>query len=70
MMHEHMEEMAQRQAHLDQLVDTMNAVEGPAKVDAIAAVVSELASEHKAMHHHMQEMHGHMQEMQCEGPPR
>ena len=57
-------------ARLDALVGAMNAAEGPAKVDAIAAVVNELASTHKAMHQHMQEMRGHMQEMNSEGSPK
>ena len=57
MTHAQMEEMAQKQARLDALVGVMNAEEGPAKVDAIADVVNELASEHKAMHQRMQEKH-------------
>ena len=57
-MHERM--MAQMQAgdaRLDALVKDMNSAKGEAKVDAVAAVVSELVTQHKAMHGHMDQMH-------------
>lgn len=50
---EQMQAMDQRQAKLDQLVAAMNAATGEAKVDAIAAVVNEMAAQHKMMHEHM-----------------
>jgi hypothetical protein len=40
----HKHHMAQHNARLGELVDAMNAAEGAAKVDAIAAVVNELAA--------------------------
>lgn len=57
-MHEQM--MAQMQAgdaRLDALVKDMNSAKGEAKVDAVAAVVSELVTQQKAMHGHMGQMH-------------
>jgi hypothetical protein len=57
-MHEQM--MAQMQAgdaRLDALVKDMNAAKGEAKVDAVAAVVTELVTQQKAMHGHMGQMH-------------
>ena len=57
-MHEQM--MAQMQAgdaRLDALAKDMNAAKGEAKVDAVAAVVTELVTQHKAMHGHMGQMH-------------
>jgi hypothetical protein len=37
-------------AALDAKVAAMNAAQGTAKIDAVAAVVSELVAQHKAMH--------------------
>ena len=57
-MHEQM--MAQMQAgdaRLEALVKDMNAAKGEVKVDAVAAVVTELVTQHKAMHGHMGQMH-------------
>lgn len=45
-------------ARLVELVDAMNAAEGPAKVDAIAAAVNELASRCGHRHGHMHKAHG------------
>ena len=53
MMEQRMEAMTERQQKLDGLVDAMNAARGSEKVDAIAAVVNELVSQHKAMHDRM-----------------
>jgi len=53
MKEEQMQAMDQRQAKLEQLVAAMNAATGEAKVDAIAAVVNEMAAQHKMMHDHM-----------------
>lgn len=60
----HQEMMKQRaadDAKLEELVATMNAARGDAKVDAIAAVVNELVSQHRSMRAHraqMRAMHG------------
>jgi hypothetical protein len=47
-------------ARLDALVKEMNAASGDAKVTAIAAVVNELAAQHKSMHERMGQMHQEM----------
>lgn len=60
-MHEQM--MAQMKAagaKLDALVKEMNAARGNAKVDATAAVVTELVQQHRSMHEHMEQMHQQM----------
>jgi len=67
---DHGEAMAQRRMQIEDLVDAMNAAQGPAKVDAMAAVVNELAREHIEMHHRMHEMHHPMQPMRPGGPPQ
>jgi hypothetical protein len=60
-MHEQMmADMKAGDAKLDALVSEMNAASDTAKVNAIAAVVSELVRQHKAMHQHMGQMHQHM----------
>ncbi len=60
-MHEQMmAEMKANDAKLDALVAQMNAASGPARVDAVAAVVTELVRQQKAMHQHMGQMHGQM----------
>ncbi len=60
-MHEQMmAEMKASDAKLDALVKDMNAAAGDAKVNAIAAVVNELARQSKAMHAHMGQMHQQM----------
>ena len=60
-MHEQMmAEMKASDAKLDALVKQMNAATGDAKVNAVAAVVSELVRQHKAMHEHMGQMHQQM----------
>lgn len=63
-MHEQMmAEMKAGHARLDQLLQEMKGATGPAKVDAVAAAVAELAAQHKAMHEHMGTMHGRMMTM-------
>ena len=60
-MHEQM--MAERKtagAKLDALVKDMNAAAGDAKVNATAAVVTELVRQQEAMHQRMAEMHEQM----------
>jgi hypothetical protein len=60
-MHEQMmAEMKAGDARLDALVTDMNAASGDAKVTAIAAVVTELVRQHKAMHERMGQMHQRM----------
>ena len=51
-----MADLQAEQAKLDDLLAQMNAATGPEKVDRIAAVVTEMAAEHK----HMTEMMGGM----------
>lgn len=48
-----MEDMKAMDARLDSLVQTMNSASGPAKVDATAAVVSELVSQRRTMRERM-----------------
>jgi hypothetical protein len=45
-----MADMNAKEAKLDQLVAEMNAAKGDAKVSAIAAVVTEMVNQEKAMH--------------------
>lgn len=47
-------------AKLDALLKDMNAAAGEAKVNAVAAVVTEMARQYKAMHQHMGQMHQQM----------
>jgi hypothetical protein len=53
------EKKAEMEARLDELVGTMNAAQGDAKVDAVAAVLNELISQRKAMHQRKHRLHGH-----------
>lgn len=56
-MHEQMmAEMKAGDARLDALVTDMNAATGDAKVNAVAAVVTELVRQQKSMHDHMAQM--------------
>jgi hypothetical protein len=61
-----MGEMKAADQRLDALVTKMNAASGAAKVDAVAAAVTELVAARKAMHGGMMGMHqgmaGHMME--------
>jgi monomeric isocitrate dehydrogenase len=50
--------MQAKQQHLDQMVAQMNAATGQAKVDQMAAVVTELATMHRDMLSMMTMMHG------------
>jgi hypothetical protein len=60
-MHEQMmAEMKAADSKLDALVKDMNAAKGEAKVDALAAVVTELVRQHKSMHDRMGQMHEQM----------
>ena len=51
-------QQTQMDAKLQSLVDTMNKATGQAKVDAMAAVITELVSQRNAMKSEMHEMHG------------
>src|SRR6266496_1859699 len=60
-MHEQMmADMKAANAKLDQLTQKMDSATGPAKVDATAAVVKELVSQHRAMCDRMGDMHQQM----------
>lgn len=60
-MHEKMmAEMKAADSRLDALVKEMNAAGGEAKVNAVAAVVTELVRQQKSMHEHMGQMHQQM----------
>ena len=53
----HRHHMAKQHASLAELVDTMNAAEGDAKVDAVAAVVNELVDQHMRAHEPRHDAH-------------
>jgi hypothetical protein len=55
-----MAQMRTNEVKLDALVAQMNTATGSAKVDAAAAVVTELVRQQKAMHEHMGHMHAMM----------
>lgn len=60
-MHEQMmADMKAGDEKLDALVKEMNTLSGDAKVNAIAAAVTELVRQQKAMHDHMGHMHQQM----------
>jgi hypothetical protein len=64
-MHEQMAAaMKANDAKLDAVLQTLNAAEGAAQIDALVATVNELARQYKAERAHMNEMHqtmcGHM----------
>jgi alanine-alpha-ketoisovalerate/valine-pyruvate aminotransferase len=63
-MHETMiADMKAEQQKLDELVKKMNSAKGDARVDAIAAIVTQLVERHRAMGEHMNMMHQHMMKM-------
>lgn len=67
-MHEQMmAEMNAADTRLDALVKDMNAATGDAKLNAVAAVVSELVRQQKSMHGHMGQMHQMMMMMMSGG---
>ncbi len=53
-----MQEMKEHMARMDELMATMNQATGQAKVDAMAAVLNEMWSQHKEMMEHMGMMGG------------
>ncbi len=55
-----MAEMAAMDQKLDALVQQMNTAQGPAKVDAMAAVISEMVRQREQMEQHMSSMMGMM----------
>jgi hypothetical protein len=61
-----MEEMKAMDAKLDGLVQTMNSATGQAKIDATAAVVSELVTQRKAMRDGMAKGQGAMMQHMME----
>lgn len=65
-------DMKTADARLDQLVSTMNAASGEAKVAAAAAAVTEIVAQRRAMHDGMMKMHqgmmGHIMEHMQAGP--
>lgn len=67
-----MAEMKSADQRLDELVAKMNAVSGQEKIDATAAVVTELVAQRKTMRERMMNMHqsmmGHMGEHMQAGP--
>ena len=54
-----MKMMEASEARLDQLVQTMNGAAGQKKVDAMAAVITELVAQRKKMRGHMRQMMDH-----------
>lgn len=58
-----MAEAAASDARLQELVDKMNAAKGEARVDALAAVVTELVQQHKGAPGHMLQMMPNMSGM-------
>lgn len=61
-----MEQMKATDARLDTLVQQMNGATGQAKVDATAAVVSELVTQRKTMHEGMDSMQAKMMQHMME----
>ncbi len=61
-----MEDMKAMDARLDTLVQQMNSATGQAKVDATAAVVSELVTQRKTTFDRMEGMHGEMMQHMME----
>ncbi len=55
-----MAEMAAMDQKLDTLISQMNAAQGQAKVDAMAAVITEMVNQRKQMEQHMSSMMGMM----------
>jgi hypothetical protein len=55
-----MAEMNAGDAKLDQLVQQMNAASGQSKINATAAVVTELVRQQRSMHQHLGQMHQEM----------
>ncbi len=61
-------EQASADAKLNDLVAKMNAASGPQKVDAIAAVVSEMVAQRQARHEKMATMQGKMKRAMADCP--
>jgi hypothetical protein len=57
-MAEHKAAMEAHMARMDELIAEMNQATGDAKVDAVAAVINEMWSQHEAMREHMGMMGG------------
>lgn len=52
-----MARMKAADAKLDELVQTMNGAQGEARMNAMAALLTELVQQRRMMHEHMQQMH-------------
>ena len=67
-----MADMKAADARLDELVTKMNQASGPARVDAVAAALTEMVQQRKTMHGQMMGMHqgmmSHMMEHMQAGP--
>ena len=60
-MHEKMmADLKAEQQKLDEMVKKMNSAKGDARVDAIAAIVTQMVEHHRGMAQHMDMMHQHM----------
>jgi len=64
-----MAEMTASQKKLDALVATMNAATGQAKVDQMAALLTELVAQRKAMQSRMMSMQGDMMKQMMQPTP-
>ena len=64
-----MAEMTAAQKKLDDLVATMNGATGQAKVDQMAAIITELVAERKAMQSRMLSMQGGMMKQMMQPAP-
>jgi hypothetical protein len=63
MMHDHQRMMADltaQQARLEKLVTAMNSAAGEPKIEAIAALLTQLVTDLNSAQHHMMEMHAGM----------
>jgi hypothetical protein len=58
-----MADMKAEQQKLDELVKKMNSAKGDARVDAIAAIVTQMVEHHRGMAERMNMMHQHMMKM-------
>ncbi len=58
--HEMMADMKSKDAILDEKLAAMNAAQGEARVDAMAALLTELVAQRKAMHEKMGSMSPHV----------
>ena len=69
MMQRHQAMMDSMDARLDQMVLKMNSAKGSGKVDATAAVLTEMVNQRKAMRAMMQQMHQQRMSPPCPATP-